>query len=732
MKKVHLLKQFDQKDCGPFCLAMLLECMGKKVPIASIKEAVKVDQYGASIYGLIDGAKKYDVLGEAYEGSAESVWEAMKEDEDCFPAILRILNRGGFEHFIVVAGINKDKLEVFDPDLGKYNMDKATFEACFLGQIVVFKPNTNFKKENLKKGQFLKFVSMIFKQKKLLVYIAILSLLITGIGIAGSYIFQYIIDAGLNNIVHTDGAAEWFHTFLVLMAGLSVMYIFRSGIQILRGKLLTVMSKNIDIPLMLGYYNHVTDLPMNFFETRKTGEITSRINDAAKIRDALSNVTLTLMIDVVMVIACGVILYRTSPTLFLISVMVFVIYIFVSVIYIRPLDKINRIIMENDAQFSSYLKESIDGMETIKVSQAENLVKGKMTRFFEKCIDSNIQGTMLSLGKNTIVEAVTAIGTLVIICVGVFLIVNGKMSTGTLITFHMLLSYFLSPVQNLVEIQSNLQTAIVAAERLNDILNIQVEEKDGQVLDGQVREISMEHVDFRYGNRELVLKDLSIEVHAGEKVALVGESGCGKSTVTKLLMGMQVPENGFISINGKCSSEFALADIRKRIAFVPQTTFLFSGSIRENLLLGIEDKSEITDEQIYMVLKACCCDFVEDTPFGIDAMLEENGVNLSGGQRQRLAIARALLRKPEILILDEATSALDTITENKIQKAFDEIVPNATVIMVAHRLSTVRHCSKIYVMDKGTVIERGNHYELLDLQGRYLELWNRQNNTLTI
>ena len=732
MNKVHLIKMHDEKDCGAACLAMLLDFMGKKIPIASVREAIKVDQYGASIYGLIDGAKKYDVLGEAYEGSAESVWEAMKEDEHCFPAILRILNRGGFEHFIVVAGINKDKLEVFDPDLGKYNMDKAIFEACFLGQIVVFKPNANFKKENLKKGQFLKFVSMIFKQKKLLVYIAILSLLITGIGIAGSYIFQYIIDAGLNNLVHTDGAAEWFHTFLVLMAGLSVMYIFRSGIQILRGKLLTVMSKNIDIPLMLGYYNHVTDLPMNFFETRKTGEITSRINDAAKIRDALSNVTLTLMIDVVMVIACGVILYRTSPILFLISLIVFVIYIFVSVIYIRPLDKINRIIMENDAQFSSYLKESIDGMETIKVSQAENLVKGKMAGFFEKCIDSNIQGTMLSLGKNTIVEAVTAIGTLGIIGVGVFLIVNGKMTTGTLITFHMLLSYFLSPVQNLVEIQSNLQTAIVAAERLNDILNIQVEEKDGQVLDGQVREISMEHVDFRYGNRDLVLKDLSIEVHAGEKVALVGESGCGKSTVTKLLMGMQVPENGLISINGKISSEFALEDIRKRIAFVPQTTFLFSGSIRENLLLGIEDKSEITDEQIYMVLKACCCDFVEDTPFGIDAMLEENGVNLSGGQRQRLAIARALLRKPEILILDEATSALDTITENKIQKAFDEIVPNATVIMVAHRLSTVSRCSKIYVMDKGTVIERGSHYELLDLQGRYLELWNRQNNVVTV
>ena len=386
--------------------------------------------------------------------------------------------------------------------------------------------------------------------------------------------------------------------------------------------------------------------------------------------------------------------------------------------------------MENDAQFSSYLKETIDGMETVKVSQAENLIKGKMGSLFEKCIDSNIRGAMLSVGKNTIVEAITSISNLCIICVGVFLIINGKMTTGTLITFNMLLSYFLSPVQNLVEIQSNLQTAIVAADRLNDILNIKTETQDGHYLGDSVHEVSMEHVDFRYGNRNRVLNDFSIRIQAGEKIALVGESGSGKSTVTKLLMGMQIPENGAININGEMSSEIALADLRKRIAFVPQTTFLFSGSIRENLMLGIEDSSEITDQRINSVLKACCCDFVENMPFGIDAMLEENGVNLSGGQRQRLAIARALLRNPEILILDEATSALDTITENKIQRAFEELVPDAIIVMVAHRLSAVSHCSKIYVMDKGTVIEQGTHQELLKQKGMYLELWNRQNNMM--
>lgn len=726
MRKVHLIKQVSEKDCGAASLAMILRSYGKKIPIASIREAIKVDQYGASIYGLIDGAESYQLKAKVYDDTADNVWDAIESDQSKLPAIIRIINRIGLEHYVVVSKVKKGKMEVYDPDLGKIRMEREVFNESFLGQIIVFTPNAFFKKENRKKGQFNKFSSMLLKQKKLLVFIAILSLFITAIGIAGSYIFQYIIDAGLNEISHTNNRISWFQSFLSLVIGLSVMYVFKAIVQILRGILLTIMSKNMDIYLMLGYYNHVAELPMNFFDTRKTGEISSRFNDAAKIRDALSNAALTLMIDFVMVIICGLILYKESTILFLISLIIFVLYIFVSIVYIHPLDKMNREIMENNAQFSSYLKETIDGMETVKASQAESIVKNKMKKLFEKYMNSNIRGALISLGKDTIVENVTSIGNLVILCVGVFCVLNGDMTTGTLVTFNMMLAYFLSPVQNIVEIQNNIQTAIVAADRLNDILNIATEDKEGVPIGDTIKSVSLEHVDFRYGNRDLVLKDITMKINSGEHIAFVGESGCGKSTIIKLIMGMYQPEKGQIRLNDKAMKDIALSDVRNRVAFVPQSNWLFSGSIRENLLFGHEHPEQVAEKEIMQVLHACCCDFVKQMPFGIDSILEENGVNLSGGQKQRLAIARALLKHPEILILDEASSALDTLTESKIQKAFQEIAPTATIIMIAHRLTTVKNCSNIFVMDKGAIIESGSHIELLEKKGRYAELWQHQ------
>lgn len=207
----------------------------------------------------------------------------------------------------------------------------------------------------------------------------------------------------------------------------------------------------------------------------------------------------------------------------------------------------------------------------------------------------------------------------------------------------------------------------------------------------------------------------------------VGESGSGKSTASKLLMGMYLPEKGTVYVNGVSLVDLSLNWLRERTAYVPQTTALFSGSIRENLVMGLATDKMPTDEEIISVLRACCCDFVLDMPSGIDAMLEENGINLSGGQRQRLALCRAILRRPELLVLDEATSALDTVTEFRIQKELRNLLPNAIVIMVAHRQSTITDCDRILVIDHGHVIEEGSHDELLRFSGNYANMWDKQN-----
>lgn len=726
-KRLHLIKQHDEKDCGAACLSMLLQYNGKKVPLAAVREAIQVDQYGASMYGVLDGAEKFGLSGQAFEGTADAFINSVTSGEIPLPAIARIINREIYEHYVIVSKVARGNIIIFDPDMGKRKMSYDEFSDSFLGQIMVFEPGSQFTPENLRKGSLTKFLRMISHQKALIAVIGLLSLFITGIGLAGTFLFQYLIDNVLTGIDQVESVESVMNDFAAILLCVGMLYFFKMAIQMLRGMLLTVMTKRIDLPLMLGYYDHVVDLPMRFFDTRKTGEILSRFNDASKIRDAISSVTLTLMIDVVMVTVCGIVLYHQSRVLFFIAMVMFLLYLMVTIVYVKPLDTLNRDLMEQNAQFDSYLKETVDGMETVKSFRAGDTVKKKVDTLLRKFLDRNNRGAMLSLSKASIIECITSVGTLVLLWAGAMGVIYGNMTIGTVITFYSLLGYFLEPVQNLVEMQSSLQTAVVAADRLNDVLDLPVELSLPEPNANHIGDISFKNVSFRYGYRDTVLDDISFTVKKGQKIALVGESGCGKSTVAKLIMGLYKPESGMVCIDRIPTDQISLDWIRSHTAFVPQQTFLFSDTIRNNILLGMEESRIPTDEEIWEILDACCCEFIHDMPFGLDSVLEENGINLSGGQRQRLAIARALIRKPDLLILDEATSSLDTISERKIQQALQRFCPDMTIIMVAHRLSTVVQCDNILVIAHGKILEQGSHSNLLQMNQYYAELWNEQN-----
>lgn len=726
-KRLHLIKQHDEKDCGAACLSMLLQYNGKKVPLAAVREAIQVDQYGASMYGVLDGAEKFGLSGQAFEGTADAFINSVTSGEIPLPAIARIINREIYEHYVIVSKVARGNIIIFDPDMGKRKMSYDEFSDSFLGQIMVFEPGSQFTPENLRKGSLTKFLRMISHQKALIAVIGLLSLFITGIGLAGTFLFQYLIDNVLTGIDQVESVESVMNDFAAILLCVGMLYFFKMAIQMLRGMLLTAMTKRIDLPLMLGYYDHVVDLPMRFFDTRKTGEIISRFNDASKIRDAISSVTLTLMIDVVMVAVCGIVLYHQSRVLFFIAMVMFLLYLMVTIVYVKPLDTLNRDLMEQNAQFDSYLKETVDGMETVKSFRAGDTVKKKVDTLLRKFLDRNNRGAMLSLSKASIIECITSVGTLVLLWAGAMGVIYGNMTIGTVITFYSLLGYFLEPVQNLVEMQSSLQTAVVAADRLNDVLDLPVELSLPEPNANHIGDISFKNVSFRYGYRDTVLDDISFTVKKGQKIALVGESGCGKSTVAKLIMGLYKPESGMVCIDRIPTDQISLDWIRSHTAFVPQQTFLFSDTIRNNILLGMEESRIPTDEEIWEILDACCCEFIHDMPFGLDSVLEENGINLSGGQRQRLAIARALIRKPDLLILDEATSSLDTISERKIQQALQRFCPDMTIIMVAHRLSTVVQCDNILVIAHGKILEQGSHSNLLQMNQYYAELWNEQN-----
>lgn len=516
----------------------------------------------------------------------------------------------------------------------------------------------------------------------------------------------------------TDNASNFDVFFICLTA----LYILQAIIQFLRGFLISSISKKLDMRLMLPYYDHIMDMPISDISTRKTGEYLSRFSDAASIRDAVSGATLTLILDSIMVIGCGVILYIENSKLFYISLVIVLLYSAIILLYKNPLKNINREVMENNARVQSYLKESIDGVETIKAYTAEASAKTKNSSKFRRLINSVFKNSVISVSQDAFCDLVELLGIVIILWVGFKMVLANQVTVGSLITFYALLSYFTEPIKNLIGLQPLLQTAIIAAERLNDILDIKLEQADENRQNVfSFDNISISNVDFRYGNHNLVLNDLSLKINKGEKIAIVGESGSGKTTLAKLLLKFYKPESGTITVNGQDLDEISIHTVRNKIAYVDQSTFLFSDTVKNNLLLG---NSGVSDEEIINTCKLVKADsFIRKLPLGYDTFLDEGGKNLSGGQKQRIAIARALLRKPELIIFDEATSNLDTITEAAIKETIFKLKNDVTCIVIAHRLSTVKGCDRIAVMDNGTVLEIGSHKELMEKKGKYYSLY---------
>ena len=755
--KIKAVKQHDERDCGAACLSMIASYYGLQYPLEKFRDLTKTDRNGANLYGMVDAAKQIGLESDALQGDINELTDGINSNEIKFPFVAHTITQDGFLHYVVISSIKNNIVTVYDPAKGKRKISLEEFSHLWTGYIVTFEKTDKFKEGNYTKGTLFKFFGLLKGQKRFLVSVLIMSIFISLVGIMGTFIFQTVIDdfsysqeevncydedcsdedhiheddvqeiaSENSNILETcmnviNDNAHDFSLFFKLLIGL---YILQALIQFIRGYMLAIISKKIDISLMLSYYKHVIDLPVSKMNTRLTGEYISRFSDASTIRNAVSGATITLLLDTMMVILGGILLCDISVKMFLISLSMVIIYLIVVLCYKKPIKDINYEVMENNARVQSYLKESIDGSETIKANTSEVLVKEKTESKFNVLINKVLKASIIENSQDSLLDLVESVGTILILWVGFSLVKDNMLQIGALITFYALLSYFTSPIKNLIELQPMMQKALVAAERLNDILDSKKEELEYKDIKESINNIEFKNVDFRYGNRELTLKDISLSINKGEKVAIVGESGSGKTSLAKLLLRFYEHEKGSIKINNKDIKDFELGGLRKKIAYIDQNTFLFSDTIVNNIKLGNPDA---TLDEIKEVCKLSRADeFIEKLPQKYEEYLDENGHNLSGGQRQRLAIARALLKKPDLLILDEATSNLDTITEESIKNTIFNIDKELTCIIIAHRLSTIKNCDKILVMKDGCIVEVGNHNELINKKGLYYELCERQ------
>lgn len=713
MPKIKRVLQHDAKDCGAACISIILKFYGKEVPLRKIRSAAGTDLVGTSGFGIIKGAETF---GLSCKGLAST--EKEKIEKIPFPAIFHI--KENLDHYVVVYKVTKKHVYLSDPAVGLRKVTREEFFNWWSGVFFILFPSSEFEKGNECKGLLTRFISLLKPHKKLVIETLIASLLLSLFGVFVSFYFRFLIDEVLYSQVRS--------TLNLCSICYLIIIIFQSIIGYCRNQIILFLGTKIDVALLSDFFYHLLHLPLNFFSTRKTGEILSRINDAETVKNAVSSTTLGIIMDSFMFVVGGFFLFKMGMSLLPISIIPVILSAIVVWIYSSPFKrKIKlRSILEADKNAAMY--ESINGISTIKGLATE---KKAYLRVEEKIVAAAEKGLELGCMGNfqqSIQEFISGIGTLCLYWFGSFMIFEGKITLGQLISFTTLSGFFLGPLKRLLTMQLHLQEVMISAERLTDIIDMEVENSNDEKLEEIEKingDIEFKNVSFSYGTRGRAVDNISFKIPAGKKVAFVGTSGSGKTTLLKLLMKFYKLEEGQILVNGTDISEVKTSSFREMIGYVPQESLLFTGTISENIAWGSEtaDLKKI----VASAMVSQSYDFIQRLPEKFNTYVGEHGSTLSGGERQRLAMARILMRNPQLLILDEATASLDSLSEQAIMDTIFTCVKERTVIMVAHRLSTVRDCDIIYVFDQGKLVEEGNHLSLMKKNGFYKKLWSAQN-----
>lgn len=720
LKRSARVKQRDISDCGAACLASVAAYYHLQLPVARIRQYAGTDKKGTNVLGMIEAAQKLGFQAKGVKGPLEALANVPK------PVIAHVVINGALQHFVVIYQVSSKHVVYMDPIDGDFHRKThEDFKQIWTSVLILLMPEEDFKPGNEKVSHLQRFWYLLRPHRTVLFQALFGAMIYTVLGLSTSIYVQKIVDNvlvdGNRNLLNLLGVTMLLILLLQLFVGnLKSIFAIKTGQQ-------------LDARLILGYYKHLLKLPQQFFDTMRVGEITSRINDAVKIRVFINDVALTLVVNTFIVIFSFALMFTYYWKLALIMLAIIPVYLIIYQVSNRVNKKLQRRLMEDNAELGSQLVESLNAVSTIKRFGLEEHANMKTENRFIRLLQTIYRSTVSNLYIGSSANIITSAFVIVMMWIGSIFVIERELSPGELLSFYALVGYFTGPAMGLITANKSMQDALIAADRLFEIMDLEQEETTQKVVlqPNMIGDIVFNNVTFSYGTRVEVFRQFNLLVTKGRITAIVGESGSGKSTLMSLLQNIYPLRDGNIAIGNTDIRYIQHESLRRLVSVVPQQIDLFAGTVSENIAVGEFEP----DMQLVLTIaqQLGILEFIEKLPDGFNTLLGEHGVNLSGGQRQRIAIARAIYRNPEILILDEATSSLDPVSDLYVQHVMQSLRDaGKTIIVIAHRLSTVVNADKIVVLQDGALAEEGTHDQLLARNTVYAKLWSHHQGMISV
>ena len=707
-RRVPVLRQMANMECGAACLAMILSYYGRKTSIPEASNYLGIGRDGASALAIATAGREQGLRVRAY-----TIEPTDFQDVKC-PAIVH----WNFNHFLIVERWTPKYVDVVDPAIGRRSLSAAEFDAGFTGVVLVCEPGVNFERRAAAQPFWRSFlVRYALQTPGLLAQIIGATLLLQLFGLILPIFTKILVDHVLpmHNV----------DILTILGLGMLMMLLAQVVTSYLRSALLIHVQARLDSQMMLSFFEHLLTLPFKFFQQRSSGDLLMRLGSNAVIREMLTGQTISMLLDGSLVLAYVLLILLQFPVFGLAIIAIALLQVVLLLSTTRKVHNLVQSDLAAQAQSQSYLVETLSRIETVKAAGAEERIFDHWSNLFFTQLNVSLQRNYLSIVIETGVTGLRILSPMLLLWIGAYKVLNATMSLGTMLALNTLAASVMAPLASLIANGQRLQLVGSHLERIADVLQAEPEQDTQKVrrADRQTGSIELQNVSFRYNSKApLVLKNISIKIEPGQKIALVGRTGSGKSTLARLLLGFHPPTSGTILYDGVPLEEMNYRTLRRQFGAVLQDPQLFSGSIRQNI--SFNDPALPLDKIVETARLAHIHDEIMAMPMNYEAVIAEGSSTLAGGQCQRLSIARALAHEPAILLLDEATSHLDVLTEQLVEENLSSL--SCTRIVIAHRLSTIRNADVILVLHEGEIVERGTHAELIERRNYYANLIHAQ------